>query len=113
MDAVLLLVLKNEQTYFNLVYFDLDTKSSPKNEASPPEANTNSTGSIISLFVVVDINLWSFTHFYTYTQFYLNIKASADGTPKKSPTSSSGFHHHVVMTDKSGALNVYVQVLWL
>jgi len=46
--------------------------------ASPPEANTNST-------------------------------ASANGTPKKSPTSTPGFHHHVVMTDKSGALNVYVQ----
>jgi len=43
----------------------------------------------------------------------VNIKASADGSPKKSPTSraaESGFHHHVVMTDKSGALNVYVQV---
>jgi predicted esterase len=50
-------------------------------EASPPQANTNST-------------------------------TSADGSPKKSPTSraaESGFHHHVVMTDKSGALNVYVQ----
>lgn len=40
-----------------------------------------------------------------------NSTASADGSPKKSPTSraADGFHHHVVMTDKSGALNVYVQ----
>jgi len=69
---------KVEETNGEVEANDKDTKSSPKNEASPPEANTNST-------------------------------ASADGTPKKSPTSSSGFHHHVVMTDKSGALNVYVQ----
>ena len=49
-----------------------------------------------------------------YVHLYkVHIKASADGSPKKSPTSraaESGFHHHVVMTDKSGALNVYVQV---
>ena len=54
-----ILVMKNEQTYFNLVYLDLDTKSSPKNEASPPEANTNSTGNIISLFVGVDIKVYT------------------------------------------------------
>ncbi len=44
--------------------------------------------------------------------YMFSFAASADGTPKKSPTSGAqaGFHHHVVMTDKSGALNVYVQV---
>lgn len=59
---------------------EVETAPNNGSEISPPEANTNST-------------------------------ASADGTPKKSPTSGAhaGFHHHVVMTDKSGALNVYVQ----
>ena len=39
-------------------------------------------------------------------------KASSEATaPQASPRkTTSGFHHHVVPTEKSGALNVYVQV---
>ena len=87
---------------------DSDTKGSA-NEISPPEANTNSTGNLSYSF---NDSILALNMFYKYMNLLIhsNITASADGTPKKSPTSSSGFHHHVVMTDKSGALNVYVQV---
>lgn len=35
--------------------------------------------------------------------------ASGDGSPTTRTTHEAGFHHHVVPTDKSGALNVWVQ----
>lgn len=43
-------------------------------------------------------------------------KASSEATaPQASPKkmNSNDFHHHVVPTEKSGALNVYVQVICL
>ena len=39
-------------------------------------------------------------------------EATAPQTSPRKTGFNSDFHHHVVPTEKSGALNVYIQVCW-